>query len=611
MAFLIPDNLKSRKDVAKELQRVGSAFQVALDDDVEVWFEPLYDPAGDKPHFVLFFPTRGVVVLEVLDASAKTFLGVFRGKLRVMRDGMEVEQASPLERAERHASAIRDRIEAEQRLRGLGLQVAAGAVFPNLTREEAEQKGIGKLVSPTRCIFKETIDAAFRGDGEAALLRCFVRMLEGAEVDLDEVQRKAVRGILQPSIVVDRITRKEARQNELVLFHPPQGENDDVRVLDRIQVSIATSLGDGHRVIRGVAGSGKTLILTYRARLVAQANPRKTYLVTCYTRALASQLATALGDLPNVHVKHLDGVMSDVIRSARLRHPGFDGDSSGEQVAAVALQALSRVPSQRYDGVFLDEAQDFETAALQFVVHLLRDPDTSDLLVVADAAQNIFRRRFSWKQAGIRAQGRTRILRVNYRNTREILEFAFRFLTAGGLQEDDVPDEEHEATVVRPESARRSGPYPEVRLVPTARDVVSAVVEKARQWLAQGAFPRSIAILYASTRGEVMKSGLIDQLNLHGIDFFWGTDPHNRNAKHEIATATAPIVVSTIHSAKGLEFPRVILCELGRDGDDLETQRKLAYVGMTRATEELFVVTTTHHQLARDLVPSTAATSVA
>src|SRR5690606_16221472 len=191
------------------------------------------------------------------------------------------------------------------------------------------------------------------------------------------------------------------------------------------------------------------------------------------------------------------------------------------------------------------------------------------------------------------------------------LEFAFRFLTAGGLQEDDVPDEEHEATVVRPKSARRSGPYPEVRLVPTARDVVSAVVEKARQWLAQGAFPRSIAILYASNEGEVMKSGLIDQLNLHGIDFFRGTDPDNPNAKYEIATATAPIVVSTIHSAKGLEFPRVILCELGRGGGDLETQRKLAYVGMTRATEELFVVTTTHHQLARDLVPSTAATSVA
>src|SRR5690606_7137485 len=314
---------------------------------------------------------------------------------------------------------------------------------------------------------------------------------------------------------------KEARQTQLVLFPPPQGENDDVRVLDRIQVSIATSLGDGHRVIRGVAGSGKTLILTYRARLVAQANPRKTYLVTCYTKALASQLETALGDLPNVHVKHLHDVMSDVIQSAGLPYPGFDGDSSREQVAAVALQALSRVPSQRYDGVFLDEAQDFETADLQFVVHLLRDPDTSDLLVVADAAQNIFRRRFSWKQAGIRAQGRTRILRVNYRNTREILEFAFRFLTAGGLQEDDVPDEEHEATVVRPKSARRSGPYPEVRLVPTARDVVSAVVEKARQWLAQGAFPRSIAILYASNKGEVMKSGLIDQLNLHGIDFFW------------------------------------------------------------------------------------------
>src|SRR5690606_30961580 len=103
MAFLIPDNLKSRKDVAKELQRVGSAFQVALDDDVEVWFEPLYDRAGDKPQFVLFFPPRGEVALGVIDSSAKTFLDVCRGKLRVMRDGIDVEPASPVERVERHA----------------------------------------------------------------------------------------------------------------------------------------------------------------------------------------------------------------------------------------------------------------------------------------------------------------------------------------------------------------------------------------------------------------------------------------------------------------------------------------------------------------------------
>ncbi len=41
---------------------------------------------------------------------------------------------------------------------------------------------------------------------------------------------------------------------------------DDVsmRIMDIQQEQLARSLGDGHRVIHGVAGSGKTLILGYR-----------------------------------------------------------------------------------------------------------------------------------------------------------------------------------------------------------------------------------------------------------------------------------------------------------------------------------------------------------
>lgn len=605
MAFLIPDNIRSRKDIPAPLKRVAGAFMTALDDDVFVWFEPLYDPAGDKPHFVLLIPSRGVVVLEVLDANAKTFLGVFRGKLRFNRDGREIATSSPLDRANAHAEAIRSRINAEPRLEGLGLRVAAGAVFPNLSSRDAEDKGIGKIVPPGSSIFKETIDAAIQGSGEAALLRAFIRMVEGAEVELSDNEIKVLRGIIQPEIVIDRVAGDEKGASQLSMFGAPTGGHDDDRVLDHHQESIAKSLGDGHRVVRGVAGSGKTLILTYRAKLVAQASPRKRFLVTCYTKTLASQLRAALQDLPNVDVEHLDGLMGKAIRFAGLRNPGYKKDPTGEQVALTALQALEKAPQLRYDGIFLDEAQDFGTTALRFVVGLLRN-ESSDLVVVADAAQNIFRRRFSWKQAGIHAQGRTRILRVNYRNTKEILEFAYRFLTGGSLREEDVPDFEDESSVIPPQSAQRSGPPPEVQLVSSGGEAVRAVAEKVKSWLASDRSPRSIAILYASSQGEVMKNGLYDQLRYQGIEVFWATNPFDKTARDRLAEASAPVILSTIHSAKGLEFPRVVVCELGREDDDLETARKLAYVGMTRATNELCVVTTTSHPLAPDLLPKEA-----
>lgn len=60
------------------------------------------------------------------------------------------------------------------------------------------------------------------------------------------------------------------------------------------------------------------------------------------------------------------------------------------------------------------------------------------------------------------------------------------------------------------------------------------------------------------------------------------------------------VTLMTLHGAKGLEFPAVILCgvrkgliplENGGQTDDLEEERRLFYVGMTRAKEELVLVT--------------------
>src|SRR3989338_8050852 len=64
---------------------------------------------------------------------------------------------------------------------------------------------------------------------------------------------------------------------------------DIVRVMDLQQEQLARSMGEGHRVIHGVAGSGKTLILGFRAEHLAKACSRP-ILVLCYNKALAAKL---------------------------------------------------------------------------------------------------------------------------------------------------------------------------------------------------------------------------------------------------------------------------------------------------------------------------------
>lgn len=269
-----------------------------------------------------------------------------------------------------------------------------------------------------------------------------------------------LRGLIHPDTVISRPIGDGSSAGQGSLFTPGSGAGTDtIKVMDRRQEALAKSLGSGHRVIRGVAGSGKTLVLVYRARLLARLLPNKRILVTCYTKSLASQLKAQLADAPNVEVVNLDKLMAKALSRAGMKHPGYKGGT--EPVARAALEAIRSRGGATYRAVMVDEAQDFDTEALAFCLELLEadDPDHQDVVIVADSAQNIFRKNFRWKDAGIKAQGRTRLLRVNYRNTREILEFAHAFLVSDpSITVDEAPDPEDSLTIIPAESGppRRS-----------------------------------------------------------------------------------------------------------------------------------------------------------
>jgi superfamily I DNA/RNA helicase len=272
---------------------------------------------------------------------------------------------------------------------------------------------------------------------------------------------------------------------------------------------------------------------------------------------------------------------------------------------ALALEALAvgDVDVDRYRAVLVDEAQDFATDSLRFCVEMLerRPADEQDLLIAADSAQNIFRRNFRWKDAGIQAQGRTRILRVNYRNTKEILRFAHEFLMADPtLRLDDAPDAEDELSIVPAESAERTGAEPTVTLVDDDETEVAGVVETVMGWYTNRAPARSIAVL--TIRKDGVPRRVVEALEARHVPVFWVNDPAAGDNKDRAGTADDPVIVSTIHSSKGLEFPRVVVCGLGSGRSESIDDRKTIYVGLTRATEELAVITTKGHRFAHDLL---------
>ena len=189
---------------------------------------------------------------------------------------------------------------------------------------------------------------------------------------------------------------------------------DLVRVMDLQQEQLARSLGEGHRVIHGVAGSGKTMILGYRCVRLAEVLG-KPILVLCYNVTLASKLAHAIeqkGVAGQVTVRHFHGWCHDQLRLYNVPKPE-EGEGFFDRMVDAVVHAVERgqIPAAQYGAVLIDEGHDFRPEWLKLAAQMV-DPETDSLLVLYDDAQSIYtqhvRRKFSFKSVGIEARAARR-----------------------------------------------------------------------------------------------------------------------------------------------------------------------------------------------------------
>ena len=175
------------------------------------------------------------------------------------------------------------------------------------------------------------------------------------------------------------------------------------------------------------------MILGYRCLHLAR-QLRKPILVTCFNIVLATHLRRIMqseGVEDQVHVYHFHDWCGEQLRRYHVTSPIGPGDYIDALVRAViAAVDKGQIPRAQYGAVMIDEGQDFEADWLRLIVQML-DPDDGSLLLLYDDAQSIYRPKgtldFALSSVGIQARGRTSILRINYRNTREILDFSYRF----------------------------------------------------------------------------------------------------------------------------------------------------------------------------------------
>ena len=355
--------------------------------------------------------------------------------------------------------------------------------------------------------------------------------------------------------------------------------------LDEAQRNLAEGLGSGYRVIRGVAGSGKTIVLMRRAAVLAERHPQPKLLYTCFNSALRKYVQERLGHLTNLTVSTVDTLALSICSGAGR---SFAKTSEGFDEAAVAALELVRDGQSSvgpFDAVLVDEAQDLDAVRLD-LLHGLLASEESDFVLVKDGAQNIYRKHSRWNPPGQTARGRTSLLRRNYRNTRQILELAYFFLRSGESDESVEVDDDEPMVIVPPTTGARMGDPPRVELFSDAQAALNAVCSDILESIAVGVSPDRMAVLVGGRR---LRARLYHTMQEHEIPYL----DLSHNKWSDAGDAVGKVHGATFQKLKGLEYEQVYVVgvdqiDAGRDIDD-ETRRRLLYVAMTRATDRLMV----------------------
>jgi hypothetical protein len=632
--------LKAKADVIgwQQIEYVQHAILVTTalaafgDDPRATFYVETLPPVGNipRPDFILLHPDIGVLVIENKGIELGDIHTVQGTCLTLTRNGM-LKVEDPFYQAEKVMFGLRDLCKQRFDLQNaLFLRTAA---FPRIRRDEFELRYKSQL--PPCTLFADACTNA----------KAFRDQVLAYASDGQRIAKKA-----------RRLTTRTHDQIKMILlgralFHAPrrtflEESNPDLLGVQIQELELTlkvptqqqrdlgkTDLRGTHRLFRGVAGSGKSIMLALNVAqtLLAfneerqslfgtQTQPR--VLAVCYNKTLVHYLRNKIEDRygrlawesPSkeaLTVIHFEGLVREIESQQPLLASGLTWEDNKEERAKALCAAFDRLdPKARepllFDAVYIDEAQDVLPAEYAFLRRLARqDKDGKQTLVIFyDNAQNIYGvTPPTWGDLGINIVGRTVFLDQCLRNTTETLAFAFNVLVGSFAPEGQRVATREFADVASLKQrglisengdrydihfARRSGPLPAVCVYATRNAEIEGTADAIRALVQnQKVLPSDILVLYKShypfkVLAEKIEAAIGPAYKVREVN------PSHRANKNFPLIEDGFLTLSTIASAKGYDAPVVFL--LGADELATDPQGRASfYVGATRAKLSLCV----------------------
>ena len=201
-----------------------------------------------------------------------------------------------------------------------------------------------------------------------------------------------------------------------------------------------------HQRLRGVAGSGKTMVIAQRAANLASQG--KKVLIVTYNITLWHVIKDFISrarvgfSWGNIEFNHFHGFCKDYMDENNFPWPNGDlSDKDWLEVIPEAVQKIKKsginINDRKYDAILIDEGQDYHKSWYETLILFLSKND--EILFVIDEKQNIYDRDNLWvnKMSGTKFMGRWRTLSDCFRLPFEIsikaLEFSKLFLGNEGV----------------------------------------------------------------------------------------------------------------------------------------------------------------------------------
>ncbi|NJM98757.1 MAG: AAA family ATPase [Phormidesmis sp. RL_2_1] len=619
MAQMIPETIPSHASQGEKL--LFQVLQERLPDNFLVWYEPTIRRL--LPDFIILGPAFGLLILEVkgwyagnVELASHDFFQVRRereGKTKIE------SYANPLKQGHGYFATVADKMvgfpllcRPEGKYQGtLAFPIGVGAIMSNITAAQSREHALYPVLEQPAVAYRDELL-----DWPDCSSRELIARLKGmfktdfAFPPLTNDQISTIRGLLHPITIVREVPAI-ASSLPPEAAEPLPAHATRLLSLDLEQERLARTMKAGHRVISGVAGSGKTLILIARAKALANSLKQRRVLILCFNITLASHLRSLLhSDSRNpqykeaIEVLHFHGWAKTFWK--RLPSPkSFKTEEAynqhlGEKVLAY-LHSLRE--EKKWDAVLVDEAHTFDKSWFPCCVAALKDTEEGDLMIVSDRNQGLYKRsEFSWKSVGVKAQGRSKKLAQNYRNTQEILSAAWDVLKPSKEKADSA------FLAVEPSAALRHGPMPVFHSARSKWGAIEQTLAQVQVLCEAGYSLSDIAIVYKYKSHQEADGFqlLLEQMEEKGMKPYWITA--DAEAKRTYDSQRPGVRIVTALSSLGLEFKAVLLLWVeqfwgchDRDLAKAESDRRQLYVAMTRAQDELHLFAGGQDKIVKEL----------